>query len=122
MLCIYLIQHWFNLDSFACEEALYDITRLRHFAGIDLGCCRTGYHDAAQISSPRPTYTTNIPCLICCMVMSIALNGNSAYASQKDLMIHSNAPRPTTSPTVAPVRLAARSMKSSAARTVTSQR
>jgi len=46
--------------------------------------------------------------------------GESAYASQKDL-IHSKVPRPATSPTVAPVRLAARSMRSSAARTATSQ-
>ncbi len=28
----------FNLADFACEEALYDITSLRYFAGIDLGC------------------------------------------------------------------------------------
>jgi len=27
-----------NLADFACEEALYDIPSLRHFAGIDLGC------------------------------------------------------------------------------------
>ncbi|MFZ1765843.1 MAG: IS5 family transposase [Candidatus Nitrotoga sp.] len=38
MLRIHFIQHWFNLADFACEEALYDITSLRHFAGIDLGC------------------------------------------------------------------------------------
>jgi IS5 family transposase len=38
MLRIHFIQHWFNLADFACEEALYDITILRHFAGIDLGC------------------------------------------------------------------------------------
>jgi len=47
--------------------------------------------------------------------------GDSAYASQKDL-IHSKAPRPATSRTVAPVRLAARSMRSNAARTATSQK
>ena len=38
MLRIHFIQHWFNLADFACEKALYDITSLRHFAGIDLGC------------------------------------------------------------------------------------
>jgi len=38
MLRIHFIQHWFNLADFACEEALYDITSLRHFVGIDLGC------------------------------------------------------------------------------------
>lgn len=38
MLRIHFIQHWFNLDDFVCEEALYDIPSLRHFAGIDLGC------------------------------------------------------------------------------------
>lgn len=38
MLRIHFIQHWFNLADFACEEALYDIASLRHFAGIDLGC------------------------------------------------------------------------------------
>lgn len=38
MLRIHCIQHWFNLADFACEEALYDIASLRHFAGIDLGC------------------------------------------------------------------------------------
>ena len=38
MLRIHFIQHWFNLADFAYEEALYDITSLRHFAGIDLGC------------------------------------------------------------------------------------
>lgn len=37
MLRIHFIQHWFNLADFACEEALYDIASLRHFAGIDLG-------------------------------------------------------------------------------------
>ena len=38
MLRIHFIQHWFNLADFACEEALYDIASLRHFAGVDLGC------------------------------------------------------------------------------------
>jgi transposase, IS5 family len=38
MLRIHFIQHWFNLADFACEEALYDITSLRHFVGIDPGC------------------------------------------------------------------------------------
>lgn len=38
MLRIHFIQHWFCLADFACEEALYDIASLRHFAGIDLGC------------------------------------------------------------------------------------
>lgn len=37
MLRIHFIQHWFNLADFACEEALYDISSLRQFAGIDLG-------------------------------------------------------------------------------------
>ncbi|RKT10376.1 IS5 family transposase [Paraburkholderia sp. RAU2J] len=38
MLRIHFVQHWFNLADFACEEALYDSTSLRRFAGIDLGC------------------------------------------------------------------------------------
>lgn len=38
MLRIHFIQHRFNLADFACEEALYDIAGLRHFAGIDPGC------------------------------------------------------------------------------------
>ena len=37
MLRIHLLQHWFNLPDLACEEALYDSTALRAFAGIDLG-------------------------------------------------------------------------------------
>jgi IS5 family transposase len=37
MLRIHLLQHWFNLADAACEEALYDSTALRGFAGIDLG-------------------------------------------------------------------------------------
>jgi IS5 family transposase len=37
MLRIHFIQHWFNLADVACEEALYDSTRLRRFVGIDLG-------------------------------------------------------------------------------------
>lgn len=38
MLRIHFLQHWFNLADLACEEALYDSTSLRRFAGIDLGC------------------------------------------------------------------------------------
>ena len=30
-------QHWFNLATMACEEALLDSTALRRFVGIDLG-------------------------------------------------------------------------------------
>jgi IS5 family transposase len=37
MLRIHLLQHWFNLADQACEEALYDSSALRAFAGIDLG-------------------------------------------------------------------------------------
>ncbi len=37
MLRIHLLQHWFNLPDLACEEALYDSSALRAFAGIDLG-------------------------------------------------------------------------------------
>ena len=40
MLRIHLLQHWFNLADNAVEEALYDITSLRHFVGVDLGCER----------------------------------------------------------------------------------
>ena len=40
MLRIHLLQHWFNLADNAVEEALYDISSLRRFAGIDLGCER----------------------------------------------------------------------------------
>lgn len=38
MLRIHFIQHWFTLADFACAEALYDITSMRYFVGIDLGC------------------------------------------------------------------------------------
>ncbi len=37
VLCIHLLQHWFNLSDPAAEEALYDSRALREFAGIDLG-------------------------------------------------------------------------------------
>lgn len=37
MLRIHFAQHWFKLSDFACEEARYDSTSLRGFAGIDLG-------------------------------------------------------------------------------------
>ena len=37
MLCIYFLQHWFNLSDPAAEEALYDIASMRRFVGIDLG-------------------------------------------------------------------------------------
>jgi IS5 family transposase len=37
MLRIYFLQHWFNLSDPAVEEALYDSTSMRRFAGIDLG-------------------------------------------------------------------------------------
>lgn len=37
MLRIHLLQHWFNLADQACEEALYDSSALRAFAGVDLG-------------------------------------------------------------------------------------
>jgi IS5 family transposase len=37
MLRIYFLQQWFNLADPAVEEALYDSSTLRHFAGIDLG-------------------------------------------------------------------------------------
>ncbi len=89
MLRLHFIPHWFNLADFACEEALYDITSLRHFAGIDLGC--EAVPDATTLLKFRlllETCMTNIPCLICCMAMSSALYGDSVYASQKDL-IHS---------------------------------
>ncbi len=38
MLRIYFLQQWFNLSDPAVEEALYDSTVMRQFAGIDLGC------------------------------------------------------------------------------------
>jgi transposase, IS5 family len=37
MLRIYFLQQWFNLADPAVEEALYDSTVMRQFAGIDLG-------------------------------------------------------------------------------------
>ena len=37
MLRIYFLQHWFNLSDPAVEEALYDVSSLRGFVGIDLG-------------------------------------------------------------------------------------
>ena len=37
MLRIYFLQHWFNLSDPAVEEALYDLTTMRQFVGIDLG-------------------------------------------------------------------------------------
>jgi IS5 family transposase len=32
LLRIHFIQHWFNLADFACEEALYDISRINPYA------------------------------------------------------------------------------------------
>jgi transposase, IS5 family len=37
MLRIYFLQHWFDLSDPAVEEALYDISSMRGFVGIDLG-------------------------------------------------------------------------------------
>lgn len=37
MLRIYFLQHWFNLSDPAVEEALYDVSSMRNFVGIDLG-------------------------------------------------------------------------------------
>jgi IS5 family transposase len=37
MLRVYFLQLWFNLSDPAVEEALYDSTAMRSFAGIDLG-------------------------------------------------------------------------------------
>lgn len=37
MLRIYFLQQWFNLSDPGAEEALYDSTAMRRFAGIDLG-------------------------------------------------------------------------------------
>ncbi len=37
MLRIHFLQHWFNLSDPAVEEALYESTSMREFAGIDLG-------------------------------------------------------------------------------------
>lgn len=37
MLRIYFLQHWFNLSDPAVEEALYDVSSMRAFVGIDLG-------------------------------------------------------------------------------------
>lgn len=38
MLRIYFLQHWFNLSDPAVEEALCDVSSMRAFVGIDLGC------------------------------------------------------------------------------------
>jgi transposase, IS5 family len=37
MLRIHFLQHWFNLADEICEDALYDSSAFRAFAGIDLG-------------------------------------------------------------------------------------
>ena len=37
MLRIYFLQQWFNLSDPAVEEALYDLSAMRRFVGIDLG-------------------------------------------------------------------------------------
>jgi transposase, IS5 family len=37
MLRIYLLQQWYNLSDPQAEEAMYDISSMRAFAGIDLG-------------------------------------------------------------------------------------
>jgi IS5 family transposase len=37
MLRVYFLQLWFNLSDPAVEEALYESTSMRNFAGIDLG-------------------------------------------------------------------------------------
>jgi IS5 family transposase len=37
MLRIYFLQHWFNLSDPGAEDALYDSSALRAFAGVDLG-------------------------------------------------------------------------------------
>ncbi|MGH7604654.1 MAG: IS5 family transposase [Gemmatimonadaceae bacterium] len=37
MLRIHFLQHWFNLSDPAAEEALYDVSSMRSFVGIDLG-------------------------------------------------------------------------------------
>jgi IS5 family transposase len=36
VLRIYFLQHWFNLSDPAVEDALYDSSAMRSFAGIDL--------------------------------------------------------------------------------------
>jgi hypothetical protein len=36
MLCIYFLQHWFNLSAPGAEDALYESPVLRGFAGVDL--------------------------------------------------------------------------------------
>lgn len=38
MLCIYFLQHWFNLSDPGAEEALYESSSMCRFVGIDLGC------------------------------------------------------------------------------------
>jgi IS5 family transposase len=40
MLRVYFLQLWFNLSDPAVEEALYESTSMRNFAGIDLGIAR----------------------------------------------------------------------------------
>jgi len=37
MLRVHFLQHWFNLSDPAVEEALYDVSSMRSFVGIDLG-------------------------------------------------------------------------------------
>jgi hypothetical protein len=37
VLRIYFLQYWFNLPDSGAEEALYDSSTLRRFAGVDLG-------------------------------------------------------------------------------------
>ena len=37
MLRVYFLQQWFNLSDPGAEEALYDSSALRRFAGVDLG-------------------------------------------------------------------------------------
>ena len=37
MLRVYFLQQWFNLSDPGAEEALYDSSSMRRFAGIDLG-------------------------------------------------------------------------------------
>ena len=56
MLRLHFNQYWFNLADFACEEALYDITRLRHFAGIDLGYDPQDWHDCRCLPHRGPQF------------------------------------------------------------------
>jgi Transposase domain (DUF772) len=54
MLRVYFLQLWFNLSDPAVEEALYESSSMRNFAGIDLGVeaardrrsCRCGLRDS----------------------------------------------------------------------------